>query len=275
MISILTSLLFRLSCLIVVWHVLKRFFESEFLAHVALSLFQLSLIAPQSKVLSQLFSLFTEDNRIIDWITRSNLVYFVYFDYMSLAVVIVIALNSTKVVALSHSRLIILGIILFLTFDYLPVFIAILILLSKTSRALTKAIAVLVPGVLLITLSIIITDKNSSLSTNFSFYAENNLKQALAIPVLALLTLIPPILLGLVFQRYFFRTHKPLGHQDLAKLRYNCRIAILSLSFVHLISIITSNFLGEFARQSLGLQLLLFLYVGSRSKPRSAHNHST
>jgi len=265
---VLSGFLFRLLCFFVVWICLKQIFDSDFLAHVVLAFFQVILIAPQAKILGYLATLFNQNDRIVDWVTRSNVVYFVYFDYLALALTLLITVKFTKICTFSQIRLFLVGVILFLSFDYLPIFLSLLFFFENGRQALTKIFTLLAPGTFMIFINMVSGEGKSNLLTTFFHYTENNLRQLAAVPILIALVLVPPLLFGLIFQWTQTSNIDNQVFKSLAPIQRLFGKAILSLALVHLISLFTSNFVGEFARQSLTLQLLVLIYMGSKSRKR-------
>ena len=268
MILVLVSLSFRLACFLIVWIFLRQVFNSSTLAHIALIFFQISLISPQSKLLGNLVSLLTENQRVIEWSSRSNLVYFVYFDYFALAVSLLVILNLSRIKDFNLPQLFLLGLILFLSFDFLPIFLALILTIERVINSLQKAIVTVLPGALICISALLFSSNDEGLTNTFYYYSENNLSQALAIPFLLAIVLTPPAMLGVFFRKLIEKYFSKLDFQSLVRSRRNMQSAIIALTLIHILSLFTSNFLGEFARQSIVLQLLVFIFFGTQKFQR-------
>jgi hypothetical protein len=258
---ILSSISYRIVIVFSIFILLRRLFDSAVLAHALVINFLFLLASPYAKMFGFLASLITEDIRSISWLERSPSVFLIYYDYIALATVIFLLVFLEKLRGFSIFGTIFLGVVLFFVYEFLPIFLFFLFFLTSIhQKKWSQFLALLAPGFLLIAVLDMGSAPNQSLASTFLFYLRSNFEHILAIPILLILVLTPPLLTGYLLGRTLSKLGFFPRNLDLERSNKLVRSAILSMSLVHSISLFTSGITGEFARQSLALQLLILIW---------------
>jgi multisubunit Na+/H+ antiporter MnhB subunit len=223
--------------------------------NVILTTYFFLLTAPHAKSLSEVVSKFTDDNRIINWTQNMPSMYVVYYDYSAIPLVIFIIMYIEKFERMKKIHLFFCGLLLFLTFDYLPIIAFLILLFRNGIRTFFDYLMLLVSGICF-TFFALFYNRKSDLESTFSYYFVNNFSQFFGVLVLIPMILLPHWILGRLVSHWMPNSMASLVQND-PLFRTKLNHGLISLFIVHLMSLFTSNFIGEFGRQSLALQLLI------------------
>lgn len=263
---ILSGLILRLGCFLIVWKLLERLFLSSRALNLIFSSYLIILIAPWAKFIGIFSANFISDDRITNWIARSPVVYTVYYDYFLPPIILYLTINLHNILKKNPKALLLIGLVLFITFEFLPLFLFTALLIYSGRNFARKFLLLLIPGSVLLVFALLLPKDSTTLNETFGYYLGRNFNQFLAVIPLIVLILLPCIVLGYLSKRTMYKEYKQLSKNLSHSTNKNFESAFFSLCAVHFISLFTSNFLGEFSRHALATQLILLILFFLRRK---------
>ena len=263
---ILSGLILRFGCFLIVWKLLERLFLSSRALNLIFSSFLIILIAPWAKFIGIFSTHFISDDRVTNWIARSPVVYTVYYDYFLPPIILYLTINLHNFLKKNPKTLLLIGLILFITFEFLPLFLFFALLIHSGRKFARKFFLLLIPGMVLLVFALLVPKDSTALNLTFGYYLGRNFDQFLAVIPLMALVLLPCIVLGYFSKKIMQKEYKQLSKTLSHSTNKNFESAFFSLCAVHFFSLFTSNFLGEFSRHALATQLILLILFFLRRK---------
>ena len=263
---ILSGLILRFGCFLILWKLLERLFLSSRALNLIFSSFLIILIAPWAKFIGIFSTHFISDERVTNWIARSPVVYTVYYDYFLPPIILYLTINLHNISKKNPRTLLLIGLLLFITFEFLPLFLFFALLIHSGRNFSRKLLLLLIPGIVLLVFALLVPKDSTALNVTFGYYLGRNFNQFLAVIPLMALVLLPCIILGYLSRRLMRKEREQLNKNLSQSANKNFQSAFFSLCAVHFISLFTSNFLGEFSRHALATQLILLIFFFLRRK---------
>jgi hypothetical protein len=203
----------------------------------------------------------TESQKI--WFSGMPVIYLIDYDYLALLAILVFISFSDKFMSLKKFKLLSLGLLTFLIFEFLPLFLLFFFYFLRPQKIKRYMIPLLFPGFFMIFVTHFFSRNKEyrTLIETYMFYGQSNLSNPLGLLVISIIVLAPAVFIGMLFRILLikFDTQRNITSKKNYQKTYTA--AIKSLILIHTISLFTSGVTSEFGRQSLGIQVCLFLFI--------------